>query len=307
MKYVRFLLPLILAVLLASGCASNPVQPGAEASSAPEEVGPLVGDSEEPGSQVAGADQMAPVEEVVEDGMVPICGSALKDGVYSVVVDSSSSMFSVTGCELTVADGKMSAVMHMGGKGYLKVFMGTGEEAAAAGDDAGIPFSEAEDGTHTFTVPVEALDTGIPCAAFSKKKELWYDRTLVFRGDSLPADAFRDGTFTGAETLEDGAYTVEVRLEGGSGRASVESPAALRVEDGTAYASVVWGSSNYSSMRIGEETFAPVNTSGNSAFEIPVSVFDRKLAVYAETTAMSTPHEIEYTLYFDASTIKNAE
>ena len=129
------------------------------------------------------------------------------------------------------------------------------------------------------------------------------------RNEELPEGVDVDGdTYRFSCPISEGqTLEAEVRLEGGSGRASVESPAALRVEDGTAYASVVWGSSNYSSMRIGEETFAPVNTSGNSAFEIPVSVFDRKLAVYAETTAMSTPHEIEYTLYFDASTIKNAE
>ena len=39
-------------------------------------------------------------------------------------------------------------------------------------------------------------------------------------------------------------------------------------------------------------------------FEIPVTVFDRKMAVAADTTAMSTPHEIEYTLLFDSSSIK---
>lgn len=39
-------------------------------------------------------------------------------------------------------------------------------------------------------------------------------------------------------------------------------------------------------------------------FEIPVTVFDRKMAVAADTTAMSTPHEIEYTLQFDSASIK---
>ncbi len=61
--------------------------------------------------------------------MVPIEGSAIQDGVYSIAVDSSSSMFKITACELTVEGGQMTAVMHMGGKGYLKLFMGTGEES----------------------------------------------------------------------------------------------------------------------------------------------------------------------------------
>ena len=40
-------------------------------------------------------------------------------------------MFNIEACQLTVADGKMTAAMTMGGTGYLSVFPGTGEEAAA--------------------------------------------------------------------------------------------------------------------------------------------------------------------------------
>ena len=152
-------------------------------------------------SQVASASDMAGVEDVVEDGMTPITGDKVKDGTYDVTVDSSSNMFNVTACELTVKNGEMTAKMHMGGTGYLYVYMGTGEEAAAAAEAGYIPFTEEADGTHSFTVPVKALDEGIDCAAFSKKKEKWYDRTLVFRADSLPADALADGVMTTAESL----------------------------------------------------------------------------------------------------------
>lgn len=185
-------------------------------------------------SQVASASDMAGVEDVVEDGMTPITGDKVKDGTYDVTVDSSSNMFNVTACELTVKNGEMTAKMHMGGTGYLYVYMGTGEEAAAAEEADYIPFTEEADGTHSFTVPVKALDEGIDCAAFSKKKEKWYDRTLVFRADSLPADALADGVMTTAESLSlaDGTYTADVTLSGGSGRASVESPAALTVSGG---------------------------------------------------------------------------
>ena len=291
-------------MLLAAGCGADSASSAAgSAPSAGSGAAPAASGKE---SQVATSAQMTTVEDVVEEGMVPVYGTSLKDGVYSIQVDSSSSMFSITQCELTVQDGEMTAVMHMGGKGYLKVFMGTGEEAAAADEADCIPYEETADGTHTFTVPVEALDMGVSCAAFSKNKELWYDRTLVFRASALPLDAFRDGELKTAEGMEDGDYTVEVQLEGGSGRASVESPAALRVENGTAYATVVWSSSNYDYMRIDDERFLPLDTEGNSAFEIPVAVFDRKMTVYADTTAMSTPHEIEYTLYFDASTVEKA-
>lgn len=263
----------------------------------------------EPEQNVASSADTAPVEDVVQAWMTPIYGSSLKDGTYSVTVDSSSAMFSINQCELTVENGEMTAVMHMGGTGYLHVYMGTAQAAAEAGEEAYIPYEEAADGTHSFTVPVEALDAGISCAAYSKKKELWYDRTLVFRADSLPMEAFQDGAFTTAQSLglEDGSYTVEVRLEGGSGKASVESPAKLRVEGGQAYATLVWSSSNYDYMKVNDQKFDPVNTEGNATFEIPVAAFDWKVPVLADTTAMSTPHEIEYTLYFDSATIVKAE
>ena len=191
--------------------------------------------------------------DVAQDGMVPVLADAIKDGVYEIKVDSSSSMFQITECELTVRDGAMSAVMTMSGTGYLKLYMGTGADAERAPDADFIPFAENADGKHTFKVPVEALDKGIDCSAFSKKKETWYDRVLVFRADSLPAEAFADGRVAAAESLklEDGSYTVAVRLEGGSGRASVETPAALRIEDGKAFATIIWSSSNYDYMKVG--------------------------------------------------------
>lgn len=247
--------------------------------------------------------------DAVKDGMEPVSADALKDGGYEVRVDSSSGMFRITECELTVQDGAMSAVMTMSGTGYLKLYMGTGAEAEQASEADFIPFVENADGKHTFKVPVEALDKEINCSAFSKKKETWYDRVLVFCSGSLPAEAFADGEAATAKSLklEDGSYTVAVRLEGGSGRASVETPAALRVEDGNAFAVITWGSSNYDYMKVDGERLDLISTGGNSSFEIPVRVFDRKMPVIADTIAMSEPHEVEYTLVFDSTTIKKAE
>ena len=256
---------------------------------------------------VAATEETAEQQSVGTEGMTPVLASELRDGVYQIQVDSSSSMFRIEACELTVNDGSMTADMKMGGTGYLKLYMGTGEEAAKAPEEKMIPFEEAADGSHHFTVPVEALDKELDCAAFSKKKEKWDDRVLVFRADSLPADALTDAAQVTAESLglADGCYTVEVSMEGGSGRVSVESPAKLVVKDQKAVAEVVWSSPNYDYMKVGEEKFLPVNQGGEtSVFEIPVTVFDRKMAVAADTTAMSTPHEIEYTLLFDSSSIK---
>lgn len=258
-------------------------------------------------SQVASSSEMASVEDVVEEGMTPVYASSIKPGTYEVTVDSSSSMFNITSCELTVTEDEMTAVMTMGGTGYLYVFMGTGEEAAAADEAEYISFVENENGEHTFTVPVEALDMGISVAAFSKKKEKWYDRTLLFRLDSLPTEAV-ESVMTTAEDLglEDGEYTCEVSLEGGSGKASVTSPCKIVVADGTVTATIEWSSPNYDYMKVDDVQYDPVNTEGNSVFEIPVAGFDYACPVLADTTAMSTPHEIEYTLKFNSSTIQEA-
>lgn len=257
---------------------------------------------------VASPEETAAMREVVQEGMTPVYGDELKDGTYPIQAESSSDMFKITECLLTVQDKKMSAVMTMGGTGYLKVYMGTGEEAAKASEEDYIPFEELADGTHIFEIPVEALDKGIECSAFSKRKEKWYDRTLIFRAQSLPMEAFAADMVTAAElSLEDGRYTAEVTLEGGSGRAKVESPAVLRVENGSVYATIVWGSANYDYMKVDGVQYDWNGTEGNSTFEIPVACFDRKLEVAANTTAMSTPHEVEYTLQFDSSTLARAE
>ena len=49
-------------------------------------------------------------------------------------------------------------------------------------------------------------------------------------------------------SLEDGEYAIEVTMTGGSGKASIQSPALLTVTDGTAYISITWSSSNYDYM-----------------------------------------------------------
>lgn len=286
---------LLAALMLTSGCGSTEAQQQSDTSAAQQDTS----------SQVASSSEMTEVEEVVEDGMIPIAGDQVKDGTYNVTVKSSSKMFDITACELTVEGGKMTAVMHMGGTGYLYVYMGTGEQAAAASESDYIPFTEEADGTHSFTVPVDALDEGIDCAAFSKKKEKWYDRTILFRADSLPMDALADGVVTTPADLglADGTYTADVALAGGSGRASVESPAQLTVKDGNVTAKIVWSSKNYDYMKVGDTKYDAVIEDEHSTFEIPVSCFDWAMAVKADTTAMSEAHEIDYTLTFDAASV----
>ncbi len=105
--------------------------------------------------------------------------------------------------------------------------------------------------------------------------------------------------------LADGKYSVKVTMEGGSGRASISSPTVLTVKDGEATARIEWSSSHYDYMKIGDVQYDPVNEDGNSVFQIPVTVFDEPVEVVADTTAMSVPHEIEYTLTFDSASLKS--
>ena len=103
---------------------------------------------------------------------------------------------------------------------------------------------------------------------------------------------------------EDGDYTAKVTLSGGTGRATIQSPARLRCADGKFYATVVWSSPNFDYMKVNGTRYDLISAPGaNSTFEIPVAAFDTPLAVIADTVAMSEPHEVEYTLTFDSASL----
>lgn len=102
----------------------------------------------------------------------------------------------------------------------------------------------------------------------------------------------------------DGEYSIQVDLEGGSGKAMVTSPTILTVKDGQAYAQIQWSSSNYDYMIVDGEKYLPTNEEGmNSVFEIPILALDEPVSVIADTTAMGAPHEIDYTLTFYSDSI----
>lgn len=119
----------------------------------------------------------------------PVAATEIKAGTYEINVESSSSMFKIVKCVLTVENGTMNAVITMSGDGYNQLFVGTGEEAAAASKTDYIQAVLDSDGAVTFAVPVEELNVEMDCAAWSVNKEKWYDRTLIFLSDAIPADA----------------------------------------------------------------------------------------------------------------------
>lgn len=267
-----------------------------------------IDDTDAVSDKVAGASEMTEVVDVVEEGMTPVYPDELKPGSYDIEMSSSSSMFKADHVVLTVEDNSMYVSLYMTSEAYLYMYDGTAQEAAGADEADYITLTDTDEDMPAFVLPLEALDDGFPYAAFSKRKQKWYDRTLLFRADSLPMEAYKELPMTTLDALglEDGEYTVEVELEGGSGRASVESPALITVKDGECTAEIIWSSSNYDFMVVDDVQYELVNTEGNSTFEIPVAGFDCAVPVQADTTAMSQPYLIDYTLYYDSATIAPA-
>ena len=233
--------------------------------------------------------------------------AALPDGVYTADFETDSSMFHANEtCDgkgtLTVENGEMTFHVSLASKKIVNLYPGKAADAEANESDWLQPTTDTvtySDGTseevYGFDIPVSALDTDFDLAILGTKGK-WYDHVVSVRNAAEKA--------ADAEVPADGSYTCEVTLEGGSGRATVESPAALTVADGKMTATIVWSSPNYDYMIVDSEKYLPTNTEGNSTFEIPVSALDTALTVTADTVAMSTPHEIEYTLTFAADSLK---
>lgn len=247
----------------------------------------------------------------------------LEDGIYSAEFDTDSSMFHVNEANdgkgvLTVKDGKMTLHVSLASKNIANLFVGTAEDAQKDGAELLEPTTDTvtysdgmTDEVYGFDIPVPAIDEEFDVALIGTKNK-WYDHKVKVTNPQKEADAADTETETKKVTAEDlkladGDYTAEVKMEGGSGKASVTSPTGFTVKDGKVTASVEWSSPYYDYMLIGDEKYEPVNEDGNSVFEIPVDGFDYPMEVVADTVAMSVPHEIEYTLQFDSASIKEAE
>lgn len=319
--YTGFLCMAALCCALAAGCGNTKTQEaGAEANA----------ESMEAGAEATGT--------VISNAAKENEKSRLEDGVYVADFNTDSSMFHVNeACDgkgtLTVKDGKMTIHISLASKKIVNLFPGFAEDAKKEGAAVLEPTVDSvtySDGiteeVYGFDVPVPVLEEEFDLALIGTKGK-WYDHKVSV---SNPEKAGA-GENTNAETdesantetsknagsqsgktaasatvcdLKDGEYTVDVTLEGGTGRATVSSPAALTVRDGKFTVRIEWSSPNYDYMKIGEETYNPVNTEGNSVFELPVAALDEKMEVVADTTAMGTPHEIEYTLTFHSDSVK---
>ena len=290
MKDTRFVSLLAVSALLAASLAGCGSSASSVASSASSEAVSSVAESA--------------VSEAASESAAASSARTLEDGTYTAEFDTDSSMFHVNEASdgkgtLTVEDGQMTLHISLQSKKIVNLYVGMAADAPDHEADWLQPTTDTvtySDGTseevYGFDVPVEALDTDFQLAILGTKGK-WYDHTVSVRNvEAQAAEA--------VETPADGSYTCEVTLEGGSGRATVDSPAALTVADGKMTATIVWSSPNYDYMIVDGEKYLPTNTEGNSTFEIPVSALGAPLSVVADTVAMSTPHEIEYTLTFSA-------
>ena len=253
--------------------------------------------------------------------------STLEDGVYTAEFATDSSMFHVNEAndkkgELTVKDGKMTIHVSLVSKKIVNLFAGTAEDAQKDGAEIIEPTTDTvkySDGyteeVYGFDIPVPAIDEEFDVAILGEKGK-WYDHKVSIKNPvkddaatekADDSDKKSDGKKLEDLKLEDGTYETEVTLTGGTGKATVESPAKVEIKDKEATATIIWSSPNYDYMIVDGEKYEPVNKDGNSTFEIPVTVFDAEMEVTADTVAMSTPHEIDYTLNFDSSSMKKAD
>ena len=256
----------------------------------------------------------------------------LADGVYTAEFNTDSSMFHVNeACDgkgkLTVENGQMTIHISLASTHIVNLYVGLAEDAAKDGAELLEPTTDTvtySDGTseevYGFDVPVPALDEEFDLAILGTKGK-WYDHKVSVSNpvagynesgeDASQApteDTLIESEVEYKDSLEEGTYKADIKFEGGSGRASIQSPVTLTVTaDGNMTATVEWSSPNYDYMIVDEEKLFPVNTDGNSVFEIPVAGFDTPITVIGDTVAMSKPHEIEYTLTFLSDTLKNAE
>lgn len=238
----------------------------------------------------------------------------LPDGVYTAEFSTDSSMFHVSeACDgkgtLTVKDGVMTIHISLGSKKILNLYPGLAEDAAKDGAVLLEPTTDTvtySDGmteeVYGFDVPVPVIGEEFDLALIGTKGK-WYDHKVKV------SDPVAEGTADTFDlnTVEDGSYTIELTMEGGSGRASIQSPAQLAIADGAATAILEWSSPNYDYMLVNGEKYLPVNTEGNSVFEVPVEALDAPLTMIGDTVAMSTPHEVEYTVTFHSETLESAE
>lgn len=274
-------------------------------------------------SSLAACSQSAPVETTVPETTAVVteapetteaetteapteAAPALEDGVYLADFDTDSSMFHASEAmngkgTLTVKDGQMTIHVSLASKSIVNLYPGLAEDAQKDGavllepTEDEVTYSDGLIETvYGFDIPVPALNQEFDLALIGKKGK-WYDHKVSVSNPEPKS--------TSVSELADGIYEVNGVLEGGTGKTSLLTPSELTVADGKGTVKVQFSSSKYDYMIVDGKKYLPLTTEGGSLFEIPVEMLDQKIDVAADTTAMSTPHEIEYSITFDSATV----
>ena len=327
-KIISVLLCLVLAASMLAGCGgagnsndSGNVVPADNTENNTNNIDPVPAISEE---------EMSKLIVLPADGLEPVGADKLNEGGYDISVLSGSEQFRIKSSKLMVVGNALQLVIDVEGTAYSKMVLGKAADAASASAVDGEP---NDNGGVTFRIPVKSLNEVIECAAYADEYGKWFDRTLLAKADSLDASAIKpaevpddtgkddkqddkksddkksddkksdgkksdDKKSSGGSTMKDGDYKVDVAFSGGTGKAKIESPATLHVKKGKMTVTVVWTSKYYDYMKVGGKKYMNENKGGYSTFTFPISALGKSMKVIGDTTAMSTPHEVEYTVKF---------
>lgn len=236
----------------------------------------------------------------------------LSDGKYMVKFDTDSTMFHVNEAMsgkavLTVENGEGIVHLVMPSKNVLNLYSGLAADAENNKNAWIEPATEEvtyEDGmteeVFAFDVVVPVIDEEFDLALIGKKN-VWYDHKVsVSEPEIIEEDEnIEDETSSEDALSEQIGETINVSLEGGTGKVSLITPTTIKQDNNGYNVTLEWSSKNYDYMIVDGVKYLPVEVNEHSIFEIPVSNIDKPLEVIADTVAMSKPHEIEYTITFE--------
>ena len=203
----------------------------------------------------------------------------IADGTYVATFTTDNSMFHVNEANqdrgiLTVKDGKMTIHVSLQSKKIVNLYPGLAEDAKKEGAELLEPTNDKvvysdgyEDEVYGFDIPVPALDEEFDVALIGTHGN-WYDHKVIVadpvEGDDIQAVISANASEESAASpeLADGEHTIEVALEGGTGRASVNSPAVIRKNGDEITAVITWSSPYYDYMIVDGQKYEPVNTDG---------------------------------------------
>lgn len=215
---------------------------------------------------------------------------AAEPGLYAGAVSASDDVFGFSDAIVMVADGGIT----------LRVTAAAGDGMPLYLGDEAIRPSVNGKGLYTYTLPLPALDEPVELT--------WHDAagyghafTLTVPAESLsPLGGAAEATAEPGEEIDpaalgDGSYAVaDFAFSGGSGKVTLTCEG-ITVEDGAATARIVFSSPRYGYVKVDGVRYDGVYTDHTSAFLVPVKL-GADMTLTGMTTAMSKPHEIDYTV-----------